>query len=583
MKFAELAYFFGEMEKTRSRNAMTEMLAEMLKKSEAKEVKELTYLLMGKLGPLYQQVDLGLADKMIMRALALAYAVEPIQIFSEFKQRGDLGEVACILSNKQQAASGMRLTVQKVYDGLLSIAGESRAGSQERKMAGLAALLKQAQPEEAKYIVRLVLGKLRLGFSDKTILDALSVMERGTKQAREALDQAYQVMPDIGVIAELVKQFGSGDIQNRVQVTMGVPVMPALAQRLKSAEEMIQKMGEVLVEPKFDGTRVQIHIRKDTRYKIQDTNNIRGEWEVKTFTRNLEETTWMFPELLKALDQVKADEIILDSEAVGIHPQTGKMLPFQMTITRKRKYGIDQAAIDVPLRFFVFDVLYKDGISLLPLPLEERRKILEQTVLPGKILEIDESFKTASADDLRAYHLSQLKAGLEGVVVKQIRSPYEPGRRGWSWVKFKEVEEASGKLSDTLDCVVMGFYRGQGKRSTFGIGAFLVGIKDQDRVLTVAKIGTGLSDEQWMDLRKRLEESVTIEKPGDYVVDKGLIPDIWVDPVVVVEIAADEITTSPVHSAGMALRFPRLVSFRDDKSVANVTSLAELATIQSMS
>jgi DNA ligase 1 len=472
MKFVELAEFFEQVEKTRSRNAMTEMLAEQLQKAGAHEVKVLAYLLMGQLGPLYQQVDFGLADKMVIRALAKAYEKDVKEVLTSFKQRGDLGEVAQQLRYQQPVTSN-QLTVEEVYEALMKVAQDGGEGSQERKVLDLAHLLMYASPIEAKFITRLVLGKMRLGFSDKTILDALSVMERGSKQGRAALDQAYQVMPDIGVMAELVKTGGIDGIETRVTVTLGVPVMPALAQRLKSAEEMIKKMGEVLVEPKFDGTRVQIHLRK-----LPATSNQKPhQWRVKTFTRNLEETTWMFPELEKALDQIEAEEVILDSEAVGIHPQTGKMLPFQMTITRKRKHGIAAAAINVPLTFFVFDILYKDGKPLLHMPLTERRLLLEQTVKPGKVLQIDEQIRTSSAQVLRDYHLHQLQAGLEGVVVKQVLSPYEPGRRGWSWVKFKEVEEASGKLADTIDVVVMGYYRGQGKRSSFGIGAFLVGIR----------------------------------------------------------------------------------------------------------
>jgi DNA ligase 1 len=197
---------------------------------------------------------------------------------------------------------------------------------------------------------------------------------------------------------------------------------------------------------------------------------------------------------------------------------------------------------------------------------------------------VDEELITNQAEELRIYHKQKLAEGLEGVVIKQWESVYEPGRRGWSWVKFKEVENSQAKLSDTIDAVVMGFYRGKGKRTGFGIGAFLVGLRNLDgNVVTLAKVGTGLTDEQWKEMRKRLETVVSVSEPKGYVVDKGMTPDVWVDPAVVVEIAADEITKSPTHTAGYALRFPRLIDFRDDKSVDQITTSEELARIKETS
>jgi DNA ligase-1 len=378
------------------------------------------------------------------------------------------------------------------------------------------------------------------------------------------------VFPNVGEIARLTKQFGVSEITQKVQVTLGVPVVPALAQRLKTAREMIEKMGEVMVEPKYDGTRVQIHVQTTPDF-----------W-IRSYTRNLDESTAMFPELNQISEQLKATSVILDTEAVGVHPQTGKLLPFQMTITRKRKHGVAQAAHDVPLVFFTYDILFLDGKPLIHLPLRKRRELLESIVKPGSVLQLDPTLVTADANEVKAFHLKQLSLGFEGAMVKKIDSPYQPGRRNWSWVKFKEVEEAQGKLSDTIDAVVMGFYAGKGKRTKFGIGAFLVGVRDESElgmVKTIAKIGTGLTDEQWRELKRRLEQEVSLSKPTAYEVANNLEPDVWVDPSVVVEIAADEITISPMHSAGVALRFPRLVTFRDDKSLEQATSLTEVKAI----
>ncbi|HKY74353.1 MAG TPA: ATP-dependent DNA ligase, partial [Patescibacteria group bacterium] len=336
-------------------------------------------------------------------------------------------------------------------------------------------------------------------------------------------------------------------------------------------KEMIEKMGKVFVEPKYDGTRVLIHVKRYGK-----------EWQVRTFTRNLEESSGMFPELKKAALSLHADEVILDSEAVGYDPETHKLLPFQLTIQRKRKHDIEETAQKIPLRFFVFDVLFLDGKNLIHHPLHERKDLLKK-VLQGsdRAFHISPFIVTEDPEELRTYHSKQLGEGLEGAVVKQFASEYQPGRRGWSWVKFKEEEGTSGKLSDTVDCVVMGYYTGQGKRTKFGLGAFLVGVYDAsaDVYKTIAKIGTGLSDAQWKEMKDRCDALTIKNPPKEYIVHEQLMPDVWVRPALVVEIAADEITKSPTHSAEMALRFPRLVKFRDDKDPDHATSLKELRAI----
>jgi DNA ligase-1 len=189
---------------------------------------------------------------------------------------------------------------------------------------------------------------------------------------------------------------------------------------------------------------------------------------------------------------------------------------------------------------------------------------------------VDDYWETDDPKKIRQMHERLLGEGLEGVIVKKLGSEYVPGRTGWRWVKMKEVEESHAKLSDTVDCVVMGYYRGRGKRAQFGIGAFLVGIKGEGGYVTVTKVGTGLTDELFRELKNRLDRLVVRERPRDYVIDKALEPDVYVEPELVVELAADEVTESPTHTAGLALRFPRLVKLRDDKSVDQITSLKEL-------
>ncbi len=566
MKFSKLVGIWGELEGISSRNRMMEILAGLLKETDEDEVEEVVNLSLGRLGVLYERLDFSLAEKQVVKALAVASDMSGEEVQRRYKSLGDLGKVAeeILASDK-----GEQISVKEVYEQLVIIAKDSGEGSQDRKIQGLAVMLKKMSASEAKFATRIVMGKLRLGFSDKTVLDAVSFMEKGDKSVKEMLELSYQIRPEIGYLVRQVKKVGALRLSGGVEMKLGIPIMPMLCQRLKSTEEMVKKMGEVAVEPKFDGTRVQIHFKRGK------------DGFVRTFTRNLEETSLMFPELFKIGDHVEADELVLDSEAVGFDPKSGKMLPFQMTITRKRKHGIEEQAKSVPLKFFVFDVMYMNGKSLIEKTYEERRKILKGIIKGRDLLVADDYWVTNDPGKIRETHEKLLKEGFEGVVVKKEDSRYVPGRTGWRWVKMKEVEEAAGKLSDTLDCVVMGYYSGRGKRVGFGLGAFLVGVRNKDKIVTIAKVGTGLKDEQFKEIKKRLDKLVSREKPKVYgEVNKMLVPDAWVEPEVVVEIAADEITKSPNHSAGVALRFPRLIKFREDKSWKQATSVEEVKEIK---
>jgi DNA ligase-1 len=284
----------------------------------------------------------------------------------------------------------------------------------------------------------------------------------------------------------------------------------------------------------------------------------------------------MYPELEKIAGQIDAESVILDSEAVGYDEKTNRIIPFQETMTRKRKHNIAGATQSVPLRFFVFDILSKNGKDLMGTPLSKRRELLEETITKGPILSVSPHIVTDDIATLRTYHTEQIAKGLEGVVVKKWEGVYEPGRRGFTWVKFKE-ENKIGKLADTIDAVVMGYYKGEGKRTDFGIGAFLVGVKKGDTFVTMTKIGTGVSDELWKEMKTAFNRESSKEKPKAYAdVDKIFLPDVWVNPAIVVEIAADDITKSPSHGAKFALRFPRLVRIRTDKNANQVTTVGEL-------
>jgi DNA ligase 1 len=564
MLFSDLAEYFKAIEATPSRNEMTQQLAELFGHAHVDEIDKLCYLLQGRVVPLYEAVEFGMAEKFVIRAIALAYNVSTESVHAAFKKAGDVG----IAAESMYAGKYAKKTVSDVYNQLFAIAMTGGEGSQEKKIEMLAGLFRDADALSARFIARIPLDKLRLGFSDMTILDALSWMAAGDKSLRDPLEAAYNVLPDIGFIAKTLKRDGIKGLSH-VHAKVGAPILAALCQRIPTADEMIKKMGEVSVEPKYDGARIQIHVHR---------SNVESKKpKVSTYSRNLENTTAMFPELDEIGKELHAKEAILDGEAIGIDPKTGQFISFQDTMKRKRKHDIEATRAAIPLKFMVFDLLYVDGKDLLSVPLSERRRLLEKTVKPGRLLMVAPHIISSDAQEVREYHEEQLKKGLEGVVVKKWESPYEPGRRGYSWVKFKEVEGKAGKLTDTIDAVIMGYSRGEGKRNKFGIGMFLVGVRRGDSFVTITKIGTGVSDEQWREFYAKLEAIKVKNQPKEYeAVNKQFTPDVWVAPRIVVEVAGDDLTKSPAHGAGVAIRFPRLVRIRTDKSPRQATTVKEI-------
>ncbi len=570
MKFKRLSFYLENLDKTASRIRITEILASLFKESNADEIDKVVYLLLGTLAPNYRRVVFNVAERMMLQVAVKAYGKDLKLVKEEYKKKGDIGDVVYNLASKSKGKSEKSPSVVEVYKTLFEVAQDGGERSQERKVTKLADLISTLDPVSAKYVSRIPVGKLRLGFSDKTVLDGLSWMEYGDKSGKDRLDKAYHVLPDVGLLARDVKEKGIEKATENVIPQVGVPVLPMLAQRLKNPAEMIEKMGNVAVEPKLDGLRIQIHHKKGK------------DGFTKVYTRNLNETSWMFPELKKISKFIKAKEVILDTEAIGVDEERQKLVNFQATMTRRRKHEIEKYQTKVPIKFFVFDILSKNGKNYMDGDYKERRSILERTVKQGKLFKIVDYIITDNPGEITKLNAKWRKKGLEGIVVKRVDSGYVPGRTGWRWVKMKEAQEAEGKLADTLDCIIMGYSVGKGRRAGFGIGQFLAGIIDKGKVKTITKVGTGLTDEQFNVLNKKLNRIVTANKPKEYDVHKDYEPDYWVEPKVVVEIAADELTKSPRHTSGMALRFPRLVKFREDKSLKQITTKKEIIKLFSI-
>jgi len=558
MLFSKFSLYLKRLEETPSRLEITAILKELFKEASQSDVKEATYLSLGILAPNYESILLNLAEKMVLRSISIAYSEDLESVTKLYKKFGDVGDVA--QEYGQQNANDMKYTIVQVFQKLVEIANDGGEGSQDRKIEKFASLLKDLDPLSVRFVSRIPVGKLRLGFSEKTILDALEVG-----------DESYNIRPDIGYIAEMAKS----KKLNAIIPMIGVPVVPMLAARLNSTTEMIAKMGEVSVEPKFDGLRIFIHFRRNANPETSSGSDF-----VKIFTRNMNAIDInTFPELLEVGKYIKADEVILDTEAVGLDPKRQMFVDFQKTVSRRRKHEIEKNSEEIPLQFQVFDMLVINNKSLINEIYTERRKLVEETVVNGNLLRVDEYTITKDPEVIRKLHNKYLKMGLEGVVVKKTNGKYVSGRTGWNWVKMKEEEGSQGRLSDTLDCIVMGYFVGKGKRAQFGLGKILVGIKDGDNILTLTKVGTGLTEDMLVQIRKRLDKLESKEKPKEYEARKDLMPDVWAIPSLVVEVTADSISKSTKHSLGLSLRFPRFLRIREDKGPNEATTLQELKTI----
>lgn len=571
MYFSELAEYFERVEKTPARLETTRILAELYQKLTPQEIQLTTYLLQGRVAPLYESIEFGMAEKTVIKSIVSALNIERSYFEKENKRIGDVGTTVEDFKKQIISFEEKALTITEVYTELKRLASASGEGSNDLKVGILAGLIRQLDPLSCRYLVRIPQGMLRLGFSDMTLLDVFSWMVVGTKEYRAELQSAYQMRPDLGAIGKLMREKGIEGVRNVVPALF-TPIIMMRAERLSSGEEIIDQIGECAVEPKYDGFRLQIHSNATTG-------------EVRLYSRNLEDVTHMYPDIALGVKQeVKGREVILEGEAIGYNKNEDIFLTFQDTVQRKRKYNIEEKAKEIPLRLFVFELLYLDGKSYINEPFTKRRSKLETIVSPkftakkNSVILAPHTLYSDPAEVEKSFDTA-VERGLEGIIAKKLDGLYRPGAREWNWIKFKR--SYSSKIHDTVDCVVLGYDIGKGKRTDFGIGAFLVGVYDsaKDRFVTVSKIGTGLTDSEWREMKRRCEEVKTQKMHSSYSVDQLMRVDVWVEPTIVVEIKADEITKSPVHTAGYALRFPRLVRFRDDKRPTDATTSSEISAL----
>jgi DNA ligase 1 len=588
VQFEMVAEAYRDLEAATGRLQLIERLAMLLTQTPTDVLPTIAYLCQGQIAPDFAGVDIGLAEKLATRALAEAAGTPIDSVLAVLRETGDLGEAAQRLlatsaaapsapAGHGTAASRRRvgLQVREVVDTLHTIAAASGTGSQARKLTLLADLLRRATPLEARYLLRLVLGILRLGIGTPTILDALAQVYAGGRAARPVLERAYNICCDLGLVAATLVDGGLTAVAE-MHVGPGNPIRAMLAQRLSDTADILDKLGGCCsAEYKYDGMRIQAHRTADGRLEL--------------FTRRLERVTDQFPDLVRLLDKgLRPGEAILEGEVVAADPVSGELRPFQEVMFRRRKHGIAEAARDVPVSLFCFDLLYADGEDLTTTPYRQRRARLSGAIVKSGQLQLSTATEVCDAPALEAAFQQAVAEGCEGLVCKSLSpsADYQAGARGWQWIKLKR--DYRTELSDTLDLVVVGALFGRGRRRG-QYGALLLSTydPDSDTFPTLCKCGTGFSDADLARLPDRLAPLVHPGPPPR--VDARLAADVWFEPGMMIEVLGAELTPSPNHTTGwaqlrddtgLALRFPRFTGrYRDDKRPEDATTVAEVVQL----
>jgi len=579
MDYSLITEVYEKIESTTKRLEMTDYLVDLLKKSPYEIIDKVVYLTQGKIYPDFVGIELGMAEKLAMRAISLSYGIPVEKIEEHYQKSGDLGTTAEEFATKKKQKTlftfeteSESLTVEKVYENFVKIAEATGEKSQDKKIQLLEELLQKAKPVEARYIVRTVQGKLRLGIADATILDALAVAFSESKENRSIIERAYNIYPDLGYIAKILVKDGIEKIKE-IKVTPGIPVRAMLAERLPSLDEIIEKMGgKAAYEYKYDGLRIQAHITKN---------------KSAIFSRRLENLTSQFPDIIEALKQALGEnEAIVDGEGVPINVETGELLPFQVVTHRRgRKYDVEKAIEEYPVVLFLFDIIYLNGEDLTTKPYPERRAILEKTVKESEKVRFATRIVSDNRDEIQKFFEEAISNGCEGLVAKSIGpdSIYRAGAREFLWIKYKRDYQM--ELSDTLDLVVVGAFAGHGSR-TGTYGALLMAVYDDEKdvFVTLCKLGTGFTEEHLSALPKMLQE-YKIDHRHPRVVSE-IEADYWFEPYMVLEVMGAELTLSPLHTccrdviekgSGISLRFPRFTGkFRTDKRPDEATTAKEI-------
>ncbi|MEM4663660.1 MAG: ATP-dependent DNA ligase [Desulfurococcaceae archaeon] len=565
-----------------ARTQMVAYLVTLFKQTPPSIVDKVVYMIQGRLWPDWKKMpELGLGEKLLIKAIALASNTSEREVEQLAKNLGDLGKAAESLkqrlmtkqtttlfsfASKQQ----VELTVLTVYNTLVKIALTQGEGSKDLKIRLAAGLLRDASPKEAKFIVRFIEGKLRVGIGDATIMDALASAYGGGAYARAVIERAYNLRADLGEVARILAEKGLEELR-KIKPEVGVPIRPMLAERLSDPKEILAKVGgECFVEYKYDGERAQIHKKGDN---------------VWIYSRRLEDITHQYPDVVqRVLESIETDEAIVEGEIVAYDPETGELKPFQELMHRKRKHDVHVAIKEYPVKVFLFDLLYLNGEDYTVKPLLERRAALEKIVKETDDFLVAKYIRTSNVEELEKFFLQAISEGAEGVMVKALHrdAVYQAGARGWLWIKYKR--DYKSEMADTVDLVVVGAFYGRGRRGgKFGALLMAAYNPEEDVFETVCKVGSGFKDEDLDRLPEILKPYIRDRKHPRVVAE--MEPDVWVEPALVAEIIGAELTLSPIHTcakgtvkpdAGISIRFPRFIRWRPDKKPEDATTSQEL-------
>ena len=570
MLFSKVVEYFERMSITSKRLELSDIYRDLIIESK-EEYAMVLYLSKGMVAPDYEGIEIGLAEKTIIKVIRKITGVTEEDIMKRYAREGDLGAVSQELSSqsKQKSFFDEPLTLRELYDSLKKIAIIRGQGTASEKEKIFIDLMIRASPSETKYIVRILQGRLRLGVSDSTILYALRLayMENADQ---DTVEELFNFHPDLAYVAGILR---NGDL-SAIQNTSPEPLIPfkvMLAERLQSVSEILQKMGgKAAFENKYDGMRIQVHKRGDI---------------VKTFSRGIEETTSQFPEVVKYFRSLPYDSFIVDGEAVPFNAETEEIYPFQNISRRRgRKYDLGKFEEDIPIVVFLFDIIFFEGKPLNRTPYLDRTELLREKFTEGERIRLAKRIISSEENQIEKFFEDSISSGCEGVVAKDIRgeSVYRAGARGWLWIKFKR--DYRNELADSLDLVVIGAFYGHGKRKG-NYGALLLASynKEEDTFESVCKLGTGFTDDMLAQLKSIFSELISEKRPAR--VNSDMIPDVWIYPEKVMEVVGAEITKSPTHTCsrsilngqGLALRFPRFTGrYRNDKKPEDATSSEEI-------
>ena len=574
MKFSIISDAFQKMEATSKRLEKTDILVKLIQEIPDDVISKAIYLIQGKLRPNFEGVELGIAEKLVMRAMSKSSGIPLKKIEDDYNKGGDLGRTAeNILHQKIQTTfASETITLEKVYETLFKISNLEGKGSQEMKMKYVSSMLNDATPQESKFILKILLGTLRLGIAENTVMDALAIAFTGKKENREIIENAYNVSSDLGKVAEIISTEGLEQIK-KFQIKLFSPIRPMLADRTKSGEETVNKFQEKFAaEYKLDGERAQIHKQKD---------------KIEIFSRSLEIITSYYPDIVEKISKlIISDDAILEAEVVAMNSNSGDFLPFQELMHRRRKYEIDEAVSKYPITVNFFDVLFSDGKNCMEMKYEERRKLLEKIIKQDDFARLIPMSVIESEEQVLEVLENSINSGCEGLMLKHLDSTYRAGIRGSNWLKLKR--EYQNELGDSLDLVVVGAFFGKGRRTGKYGTLLLATYNDEDDIFpSICKVGTGFTDESLDQLYQILSPKVTLKKNPRIVSE--MEADVWFEPELVIEIVASEITQSPIHktalnilkeNTGLALRFPKFTGkIRTEKNSEDASTDEEVIAL----